>query len=162
MLWQSFCGLLANFFPVLSSSHQYPSMVGALLCITVSSSSWTIYAIIAVTLPLVKSWSWYCFYRLQCGLHNRIIWARTSICLSLRVMGQICSGYMSFLLRGILSQQLFLMYIARLQEFANLFLRHGVMGYANKSRKKKSWCTASFEPWTLEVKDITKRTLFYW
>ena len=42
-----------HFFPVLSSSHHYPSMVGALLCFTVSFLSWPI-KLIAVTQPLVK------------------------------------------------------------------------------------------------------------
>ena len=40
----------SNFFPVLFSSHHYPSMVGALLCITVSCPV----VFITVTPPLVK------------------------------------------------------------------------------------------------------------
>ena len=51
------------FFPVLS--HHYPSIVGALLCIKVSSLSWPVYTIITVTPPYFKFCSWYCFYRLQ-------------------------------------------------------------------------------------------------
>ena len=57
------------FFPVLSSSIIYPSMVGTLLSITVSSYlSWPIYASITLTPQLVESHCWWCFYRLQCWL----------------------------------------------------------------------------------------------
>ena len=45
-----FFGTLFPFFPVLFSSHHYPSMVGALLCITVSCPV----VFITVTPPLVK------------------------------------------------------------------------------------------------------------
>ena len=44
------------FFPVLLSSHHYPSMMGALLCITVSTLSCPV-ALITVSPLLVKSYS---------------------------------------------------------------------------------------------------------
>ena len=57
------------FSPVLSSSSIYTSMVGALLCISVSSYlSWPIYASITFTLLQFESHCWWNFYRFQCWL----------------------------------------------------------------------------------------------
>ena len=108
--WPIFCfiekALSKSFFSCPVLSHHYPSMVGALLCVTVLSIflSWPD-TFIAVTPLLVKFDSWWSFLGCSVGcsvgfLYSYVLEYMTCVCVHLSkrmpVIGPIYLGYIPF------------------------------------------------------------------